>query len=438
MRSEDLRVVVDDLKREVSAIVPGWYEFPNGKLPAIRATANSRSHLTVDADGQLVVLIQSSDATIIAIACRPEHPLSERNLRFLNQVVRLFGSDLQTVGDLLRGREVWDALASSRFPRLIARISAFKTARFLHWLAALEVATGQTYEGRPLTGNVVFTKQLEWITGKAGTAYVPFRRHVLFEAAMQSEKWVRPLLASGELALVVMSIAKKVTGVVVCDTTLGNTSLSAPHERLGGFYKYLGPGTAVVSASEHRDIFVSLPNGLTFAKSQGTWRFQDHEALATALEARLAPAVARSALRLALNASYDRSGALLVFLEDSSKAGSVVPDHANPRRVARSLRESVSGLSILSSSDSRVIGAAARADGAVVFDRNGQVVDAACMITEPSAAMVTAAGLPTLQRFSGARTTAAWNASVSGTAIKVSEDGPIEVYSRGQSIARMG
>ena len=33
-----------------------------------------------------------------------------------------------------------------------------------------------------------------------------------------------------------------------------------------------------------------------------------------------------------------------------------------------------------------------------------------------------------LERFSGARTRAAWNASFTGIAIKISQDGPVQIY----------
>jgi hypothetical protein len=43
-----------------------------------------------------------------------------------------------------------------------------------------------------------------------------------------------------------------------------------------------------------------------------------------------------------------------------------------------------------------------------------------------------------LKRFSGARSTAAWNASLYGIAIKVSEDGPINIYRYGKLKSHIG
>ena len=60
------------------------------------------------------------------------------------------------------------------------------------------------------------------------------------------------------------------------------------------------------------------------------------------------------------------------------------------------------------------------------------------MIGEPTTPECVAAGQNAMQRFPGARTTAAWNASIFGVAIKISEDGPISIFERGEVILQLG
>jgi DNA integrity scanning protein DisA with diadenylate cyclase activity len=60
------------------------------------------------------------------------------------------------------------------------------------------------------------------------------------------------------------------------------------------------------------------------------------------------------------------------------------------------------------------------------------------MIGQPTDTKLKQAGLAKLERFSGARSTAAWNASIYGIAIKVSEDGPISIFRQGKLIAQIG
>lgn len=60
------------------------------------------------------------------------------------------------------------------------------------------------------------------------------------------------------------------------------------------------------------------------------------------------------------------------------------------------------------------------------------------MVGEPSPAALTPVGLESLERFGGARSTAAWNASVHGLAIKVSDDGPVDAYEYGRPVFHSG
>jgi hypothetical protein len=70
--------------------------------------------------------------------------------------------------------------------------------------------------------------------------------------------------------------------------------------------------------------------------------------------------------------------------------------------------------------------------------QEGHVMDAACMVGEPDSHALAVAEQAGLKRFEGARTTAAWNASVFGGAIKVSEDGLISLFVRGKLVGSMG
>ena len=60
------------------------------------------------------------------------------------------------------------------------------------------------------------------------------------------------------------------------------------------------------------------------------------------------------------------------------------------------------------------------------------------MISDPTPIALSLAGLTDKARFPGARSTAAWNASVYGISIKISEDGPITVYRKGKRILQTG
>ena len=127
-----------------------------------------------------------------------------------------------------------------------------------------------------------------------------------------------------------------------------------------------------------------------------------------------------------------------MILEDEPELEKLVPDHASGNRVNGPLRRTASALSIEQVDHRRLLTAAAEVDGALVLSTGGGVLDVACMIGEPSNEKLQAGGLDHLSRFSGARETAAWNASLYGGAIKVSADGPILIYVRGRLVGRLG
>lgn len=143
-------------------------------------------------------------------------------------------------------------------------------------------------------------------------------------------------------------------------------------------------------------------------------------------------------VRIILDLSFERRGGLIVILRDEKTIGKVVPDHVVEGRVNQSLRNFSRKLIITDSADRRIIRGGAAIDGAIILSRSGRVLDSACMIGEPSAADCASVGKKTLQRFAGARTTAAWNASIFGVAIKISEDGPITIFESGDVILQLG
>ncbi|MCS6626942.1 diadenylate cyclase [Roseibacterium beibuensis] len=144
------------------------------------------------------------------------------------------------------------------------------------------------------------------------------------------------------------------------------------------------------------------------------------------------------AVRLIADMSYERKGALFVFCDDQRSIGRMVPDHGKGDRTNKPVRNFARRLNMADVGHQTILRNVAAIDGAVVVGRDGHVLDAACMVATPSAADLTGAGFSSPKTFAGARTTAAWNASLYGTSVKVSEDGPISVFRAGKLILSIG
>jgi hypothetical protein len=133
---------------------------------------------------------------------------------------------------------------------------------------------------------------------------------------------------------------------------------------------------------------------------------------------------------------HDRGVSGIIYVNDSITVESI-PDHTDKDRVNRSLRLMSRRLRITTQAHQVLLRKVSAIDGAIVLGPDGSILDAGCMICDPTDSILARAGIDKPKRFPGARSTAAWNASLHGIAIKVSEDGPITVFKQGEMILQV-
>jgi len=374
------------------------------------------------------------------VELKPVQIPKELDIDFANDLGRVFNEDVRTAPDFLGHSELWMSLRQTQFRRAIARFSPFSTLPMVRWMQIVESSTSLRYEGKPFTFCMFMSKQLKWITEPIGSRFVAFGTPLSFEKAILKENWIRAAVDGSRVALLGIGHSGNVVGMIAIGGYKGEVDKwpFAPHESLVGVQDLLGPGTMIFITSEHGDVYMMLPNGSVFHKTQGRWQYLNYEATFSLFSDRLPKELATSTLRMALDLSYERRGALLCIVKQRESIQKLIPDHEIKGRANEALRKSVKGLNINEINQRQIIAAAATADGAVIVDSEGIVLDAACMVGDPSLTDVEAVGQDQLQRMPGARSTAAWNASIYGIAIKVSEDGPITIYERGQLIGQVG
>jgi hypothetical protein len=406
------------------------------------ANQDSRSHVTWEASRGLLHAVlygADEDPSTVTISLRPVQPPHAIDLKLANAYVRVFNEDVRATPNLLRHQELWETLAASRVPRAIARLTAFSTTPFLSWLTTMEAATHLRYEGVPFRSIVLMSKQHEWISGPVGDGYIAFKRPLGFSQALIEEKWIRAISASTEVGLHGLGHSGNIVGIVALSTDASISSGGAvlPTE-LQPIASLVRAGTMAFVCAPNGDLYVVLPSGAVFVKSQGSWHYQNFSSFQSLLSKYVPQPIAQPLLRLLLDLSYKRKGALFCVPADLSTVEQLVPDHTNSRRANFALRQAVSGLQIDTKAHRKVLLAAAAVDGAIVISNAGAVVDVACMIGEPGPEALAHSGHSQLTRFAGARSTAAWNASIYGLGIKVSEDGPISVFSKGHLVGQLG
>lgn len=386
-------------------------------------------------EGHYEAWVQSEDRSErVALTCSADSEAVARQMQLLRKIVSVFEHDLAIVSDSLEAKEIWLELSETRFLRAAARLSNISTEHLVRRVRTFEAAARQTYEGSPFAGSVVMAHSLDTFRLHAGDRFRQFGETLTFERALLHEKWLKPFLEAGDFALVTTSYRGTARGFTDASLPWPTPVESAPVTRLQGLYGYLAPGTSVLSASPNGDVYFALPSGVTFVNSKGYWRYQDWAPLRAILAEYCSTDVAEQLLQLVRSASYEHQGSLFAILAEQTNPADVVADHQREGRSAQTLRSAVFGIDIVDPVAMKLLGVASQIDGAILVSREGRVLDVASMIMDPSPRALSLANQNELKRFPGARTTAAWNASIHGIAIKVSDDGPIDVYERGHLV----
>ncbi len=408
------------------------------------ATGVRKTRVTWNSNSQqlIIYLFPNGDTTSAPIAAAATQPLvapGDLEIQFLDRLARVFNDDVRRAPSMKVDDELWTSLRQTQFRRAITKFSAFKKFGMLQWLQTLETSTRLKYEGHSFALSILMTYHLEYVVDNLSTEYVPFNQPLSFSDALLGEKWIRAVTQSERVGLVGLSSGKIVGFFVIPQPgdIPDERWRFAPHFHLRGVQQLVREGTCAFVTSPAGDVRVMLPNGTTFLNSQGRWQYSRLESVIPILTQHVSEEVAVAVLRAALDLSFERHGALLCIISNRESLAIMIPDFTDPK-TNRVLRQSVRGLSLLSWHQREVIVSAAGTDGAVVLDASGEVCDAGCIIADPPIDRVRALGFERPHRGSGARETAAWNASLHGLSVKVSADGPIEFFLNGSVIASLG
>lgn len=370
--------------------------------------------------------------------CTNSEIITLEEKRLIRDLTKLFIHDLSVIGSRLESREIWHELTGTRIIRVAARISSSETPSTLSMIKIFEAAAQQTYEGEKFTGSAVLAHNPDNPKDLDPTRFVSFGRSIEYRKAMLEEKWIRPFLMDGSFALLGGNHRKRAWGVVDIRTPWNFTPTASPIEELDGLYGYLqkDTGVSILSASSEGEIYYSTPNGFQFVKSKGRWRYRNWNGLRDVLKS-LPEEVAENIFRLVRRSSYNHDGSLYVILDSRDEISRISGGYDSHDKANSVLRVFAYEGNVAAREYFRILKTASRIDGAIVMDSEGTILDVASMILSQSPEAWRKRNLEKPQTFPGARSTAAWNASLHGVAIKVSDDGPVEVFKYGRMILRI-
>jgi hypothetical protein len=282
-----------------------------------------------------------SDTPEQTVALKPLRPPDVVDLQFANALMRVFDGDVQSAPLKLRHDELWETLSLSRVSRAIARLTAFSTSPFLRWLNSFEAAAHLRYEGDSFHASAFMTKQLEWISEPAGPGFIPFNEPVVFKRALLEEKWVRTIASGADVGLVGLGHTGSIVGVVVLPDAKDSAPMPVFPSALRSAAGLVKPSTMAFVAAQNGDLYVLLPSGALFVKSQGVWQYLNYAAFQALLASHIPEEIAREVLQLAVDLSFARHGALLCLPSQPAVIAELVPDHFSPIRPNHSLRHAL-------------------------------------------------------------------------------------------------
>jgi hypothetical protein len=362
---------------------------------------------------------------------------TERDAAIAGILIRVFNSDVAAAPAFGRHSETWSSLQQTRIIRVIARLTTFNTDLFLRSLRMVEGARELTYEGKPFATRLLVTRVLKHIAEPAGKRFVRLSTPLPIGTALLGEKWARALTMSGSVALVVLAQRQLVSGVVVLPDQAPQRP-SSLHSSFSYLEDLVVDGVALIVATPTGDIWVRLSNGMTFLRRRSRWQYIDLEPVQAMIARHSTPDVAAAMLRMALDASFERRGALLAVIDDPAFVSELVPDHPHKNRSNRGLRDIVHGLDITEPMHAPLLRGASEVDGAILLAPDGKVLDAGCLVVDPPVERIQSLNMGRWRSHPGARSTAARNCSAYGVALKISEDGPISVFEGGRLRLEIG
>lgn len=330
---------------------------------------------------------------------------------------------------------------------LLASIMDIAVARFLRgdhrkafWsiqqlIQLLKNLSYQRYEGKPATtGFLIHRTKLPDLRRRI--------RHQKYDwtdlnppQTISDDFFANPLtyrFIDGLSSLFVANIQMQVSGIIKTSATAEREEVDRQtHQGAFALLQSAGTGAFAVKVNESSEIEVIISPDKLLVRRRGQWRIFD-------------PDIIRSFLARSLGSEEISHLLWTVYTLSKTRHGTVVLIHErSPRQLAALKRGSVGGgdplgAILFGKVKGKSIGALKQSgellrllssDGMTVFSTKGKLLETGFIIDTSHTREVVAGG---------GRTTAASAASYFGRVIKVSEDGPIELYHGGKRVYRFG
>ncbi|NIQ92908.1 MAG: hypothetical protein GWO11_00880 [Desulfuromonadales bacterium] len=426
-------------KTAFSAMQSSVRSFLGGATVSLAEIEDDRAEFEAEDRREILSRLSIDQSAYLFRAVRKDIPFTETEENFILELLAAF--EKLFTGFTRKGYAAHfrTALLTSLTDIAVARyIRADRKGVF--WptqslIQLLKSLSYRRYEGSPATtGFLVYRNKLEDF--QAGLTKSRFSWLDLGEERQRiSEEFFRNPLSyrfvDGSRALFACDIRMNVKGTIRTGSPVSRDSIEQLANReTVSLLKNAGAGAFAIYVNKVSELEIILDTGQFLVWRNGMWGIYDPDIFRGFLRGNLEKRSIDHLIWSVYALSKSRHGTVVLVCDqdtnlDALRKGSVGGRDPLSRALIRHVRGTKIGTLKRSGELSRILSS----DGLTVINRNGELLDTGVIIdTSQVSDLVTGGG----------RTTAATAASHFGHVIKVSEDGPVELFRDGQRLYRFG
>lgn len=426
-------------KTAFNAIENSINAFLGGAEVSLVEIENGDDFLDAGLRGEILVPLKFDKATFLFRAIRGELAFTTTEIYFIKELLAAFEG--------LYGGFSAEGYAAHFRTALLTSLTDIAVARFLRgdrkgvfWpveslIQLLKNLSYQRYEGTPATtGFLVYRSQLDDFVDSLTNSHYTWFDLGKERQRINADFFRNPLsyrFVDGLRALFVCDIRMNVKGTIQAGSSRPRKSV----EQLAwgdtqALLGKAGEAAFAIFVNEVSEVEVVLDGGRLLVWRKGVWGVYDPDIFRAFFAGKLEKPSINSLVGSIYALSKARHGTVVLVAADGTDLGALRKGSVGGRgSLSRALVEHVRGRKLGALERTGELRRILSSDGLTVINRKGELLDTGVIVdTSQVKGLVTGGG----------RTTAASAASHFGQVIKVSEDGPVELYRAGKRVYRFG
>ena len=433
----------DQLLKLVRLLAPQIQDFLGGRdvayfkdiIKDTKGLSIPRNGGVIDQGSNVLLCFKNrvGDVTVLQFS-RPTLPFSPIEIRFLIQLCEGVTVLVRGFDDAKHGVHHRTIIMNTAFDIAVARFLRGRRKSFDNVQHVIEIAknlTYQRYEGAPCTSAIIYFNKpvkgfLEQIEkhGFQITRTPNIQVTSTFYSAPLSYRYV-----DGVQSAFLIQPPATCVGIVQLDSTEHiSSSCQGTHDQFSSVLDSTEPSSFAVFITHNSEVDILFAQDCILRWQRGRWALIELPRIASLIAEHLSSTdTAELLCKIVVGISATRHGGLIILTDRSLEEIGIIRG-IDDTDIGKLLRKRLLNLPVADAYRSGVFTAAVTSDGMTIIDSAGVVKDSGALI---DLARATAAG-------GGGRTAAAQSASHYGLVIKISEDSPIQLWSKGKKLIQIG